>query len=247
MYKIVIFLTLFTHLLFSATSDQIDKYMSLIHADRDLIEVEKIFSNIGDSVETSDENTSEEITLSYQIYLGKHLSENELDELLTLYRKPVMQQYITEMDTVEIPEGEMQEFLLSLKENPLPTERLDIIDELIATIINEDLMLDFYQSMVKLYNKDIVEGNSTKKQESNSSKKAPTAEEKKFLEVIKEGVKQELFYGTQVLSMEELRQVNEIMKSSVITKATKVETEALIEITNIFINRIVSKPKEEKK
>jgi len=247
MYKIVILFSLFTTFVFSATSQQVDQYMSTTHSDRNLIAIEEMFSNLSETVDLSDDNISEQITLAYQIYLGKHISENEMEELLALYRKPIMQQYINEMDMIEIPREEMENFLLTLKEEPLSTERQDIVDELLKSIINEELLLNFYDSMMQRYaiKKD---GNQTKEKEkskeSNSSKRVPTKQEEKFLNIMKKGIEQELLYGTQVLSLEEMKKVNDVIKSSVITKAKKVENEAIITIMNDFIKRIVSEPKK---
>ena len=233
MYKIVIFFSLLATLMFSATSQQVDQYMSTTHSDRELIEIEQMFSKLSDNIDLSDDNISNQITIDYQIYLGKHISEDEMEELLALYRKPVMQQYINEMDMVDIPEDEMNNFLLSLKEEPISTERQDIINDLLETMVNEDLLLDFYESMMQRYLND-----------NNASSKQPSKEAKRFITIIKKGVEQELLYGTQVLSLDEMKQVDKIMKSSVISKATKVESEAIIEIMNRFIKRIVSNPKK---
>ena len=246
MYKIIILLTLCTNLIFSATSEQVDQYMGLSHSDRVLMEIEKMFSNLSESMETSDENRSNELTLDYQIYIGKHISDNEMDELLTLYRKPIMQQYVNEMDMVEIPKEEMTDFLNALKENPLSTERQEIVDELLKTIVNEELLLNFYTNMMQRYQvKD--DNNQTKKRESNSSKKIRTKEEQQFIDIMKSGIRQDILYGTQVLSLEEMKKVNNIMQSSIMRKITKIENEAIIEIMNNFIKSIVSKPKTQKK
>jgi len=246
MYKIIILLTLCTNLIFSATSEQVDQYMGLSHSDRVLMEIEKMFSNLSESMETSDENRSNELTLDYQIYIGKHISDNEMDELLTLYRKPIMQQYVNEMDMVEIPKEEMTDFLNALKENPLSTERQEIVDELLKTIVNEELLLNFYTNMMQRYQvKD--DNNQTKKRESNSSKKIRTKEEQQFIDIMKSGIRQDILYGTQVLSLEEMKKVNNIMQSSIMRKITKIENEAIIEIMNNFIKSIVSKPKTQEK
>ena len=247
MYKIVIFFSLFTTSIFSATSQQVDQYMSTTHSDRELIEIEQMFSNLSNTMDLSDDNISNQITLDYQIYLGKHISEDEMEELLAIYRNPVMQQYINEMDIIDIPEDEMENFLLTLKEEPLSTERQDVIDELLKTIVNEDLLLEFYESMMQRYT--IKDNNDTNrnKEKKNTTTKKPSEEAKRFLDIIKKGIEQELLYGTQVLSLDEIKKVNEIMKSSVVSKARKVEDKAIIEIMNNFIKQIISEPKEVEK
>ncbi len=242
MYKIVIFFTLATHFLFSATSQQVDQYMSVTQTDRALIEIEQMFSNLSEKMKISDENSTQQMTIEYQIYLGKHISEEEMEELLAIYRKPIMQQYINEMNMFDIPEEEMNNFLTTLKENPLSTERQDIIDELLETMVNEKLLLDFYRSMMQRYQSE--DTNRSKKNINSNNEKTLTSEEERFIDIMKKGLREELLYGTQVLSLDEIKKINELMHSSVITKATKVEHEAIIKIMEKFINNIISEPKK---
>ncbi len=248
MYKIVILFTLTTHFLLSATSQQVDQYMSVTQTDRALIEIEQIFSNLSEKMKISDENSTQQMTLDYQVYLGKHISEDEMEELLSIYRKPIMQQYINEMNMFDIPEEEMRNFLTTLKEEPISTERQDIIDELLETMVNEELLLNFYRSMMQRYqSKDTNQSedtNRSKKNSNNEDKKTLTSEEQQFIDIMKKGLKEELLYGTQVLSLDEIKKVNEIMHSSVITKATKVEHEAIIKLMEKFIKNIISEPKK---
>jgi len=235
MYKIVIIFSLFTTLIFSATSQQVDEYMSITHSDRELIEIEKMFSNLSDTMNLEDDNISQQITISYQTYLGKHISENEMNKLLALYRKPIMQQYINETDMFDIPAEEMEIFLAALKENPLSTERQDLINELVATIINEDLLLKFYNSMMQRY-----QGKKKNQDKNEKSKKALTTEEKQFIKLMKKGITDELLYGTQVLNLDEIKKINKLMKSSVITKVINIEHEAIIQIMENFIKNIIA-------
>ncbi|MBU1667711.1 hypothetical protein KKC13_04775 [bacterium] len=240
MFKLFALTVLSLNLLFAATSEQVDQYMSLSHSDRALIEVEQMFENLSQSMETLDNNRSDQITLSYEMYIGKHISEDEMEELLAIYRKPVMQRYVVEMDTIEIPKEEMEEFLRTLKENPLSTERMDIINNIVENIINEETMLSFYKSMMQRY---IPKEDNSNKETNSSTTKELDLQEKQFIEMMKEATKKELLYGTQVLSMEEMREINDISKSSLMTKVMKVENEAVIEIVDNFIKLIISEPK----
>jgi len=86
--------------------------------------------------------------------------------------------------------------------------------------------------------------NRSKKNSNNKDKKTLTSEEQQFIDIMKKGLKEELLYGTQVLSLDEIKKVNEIMHSSVITKATKVEHEAIIKLMEKFIKNIISEPKK---
>lgn len=231
---------LFTSLLFSATSEQVDQYMSLSSSDRELIELEKMFDNLVQSLEIDDDNLSSQITLAYQIYLGKHISEDEMEELLTVYRKPVMQHFIVEMDSTEIPEEEVNNFLRTIEENPLPTQRMDIIDNLRDNLVDDETMRNFYKIMMQRYVSVQKETNQTNKEHNTT---AATKAEKEFIEIIKEGTKRELLYGTQVLSIQEMQELNDIYGTPLMKKVTKIENEAIIDIMNNFIQAIISNPK----
>jgi hypothetical protein len=84
-------------------------------------------------------------------------------------------------------------------------------------------------------------------EEKNETKQKLIIEKQIFLDIMKKAIKEELLYGTQVLSLEEMKKINKIIKSSVITKAKKVENEAIIHIMNSFIRNILSEPKKVEK
>jgi hypothetical protein len=230
--KIVILLFCFVQILYSATAEQIENYLSLSRSDAQLINIEQVF----DSMRGDEDNSTQEINQIYTHYLEEHLSSNELEELLELYRIPIMQRYVIEMDIGEIPTSEMNSFLNSLKENPLSTERSEIVEKILEQIIDEKQILAFYASMTQRYRQK-------NNKENNESKKI-TQQEKNFLNMMKTSEKNSLLYGTQVLSIEEMQELDQALHSSIISKVKKVESNALIHVMNTFIQNMVSKPKD---
>jgi len=223
-------------LLFAATSEQIEEYLSISKADRELIEIEQAF----DSMRKAEDNSSQEISQIYELYLEEHLSSNEIEQLLTLYRTPIMQRYVVEMDMVDIPKEEMETFLLSLKENPLSTERSEIINNILKHTIDEKQIVAFYKSMTQRYQPKNKKINNDK----NKTKEVDNKEEK-FLNMMKRSAKNNLLYGTQVLSLEEMNELDTALKSSILTKVLKVESDAMIHVMNTFIQGISSEPIKE--
>ena len=223
-------------LLFAATSEQIEEYLSISKADRELIEIEQAF----DSMRKAEDNSSQEISQIYELYLEEHLSSNEIEELLTLYRTPIMQRYVVEMDMVDIPKEEMETFLLSLKENPLSTERSEIINNILKHTIDEKQIVAFYKSMTQRYQPKNKKINNDK----NKTKEVDNKEEK-FLNMMKRSAKNNLLYGTQVLSLEEMNELDTALESSILTKVLKVESDAMIHVMNTFIQGISSEPIKE--
>ena len=226
-------------LLFSATSEQIEEYLTISRADRELIEIEQTF----DSMRKAEDNSSQEISQIYKLYLEEHLSSNEIEKLLSLYRTPIMQRYVVEMDMVDIPIEEMKTFLLSLEENPLSMERSEIINNILKHTIDDDQIVAFYVSMTQRYQPKNKK-NKTINSDNNKTKK-PNKQEEKFLKMMKKSARNNLLYGTQVLSLEEMNELDTALKSSIIAKVSKVESDAMIHVMNTFIQGISSQPIKE--
>jgi len=231
--KKLFLISLFSSLLFSASSEQIEQYLSISKADAQLVSIEQVFDSMRQNQERED-NNSQEINQIYRKYLEEHLSSNELEELLALYRTPIMQRYVVEMES-SISKEDMSAFLKDLEENPLTTERLDIVDNILKLTVKEDEILAFYKSMTQRYRK------ASKKSDNNQTIK-PTKQEQQYVEMVKEGSKNELLYGLQVLSIEEMKELKSALESAVISKASKIESEAMIHVMNQFIQGITSKP-----
>ena len=233
--KSFFFVCLFSFPLFSATSEQVDQYLSISKADSELIAIEQVF----DSMRADEDNTSQEINQLYSLYLEEHLSSKELEELLELYRTPIMQRFVVEMEMGGVPADEMQIFLNSLKEEPLSSERKDIIENILKHTVDEEQILAFYKSMTQRYRPKIE-----KKSNDKNITQKPSKQEESFLKMMKKDAKESLLYGTQVLSMEEMKELNTALKSSIISKASKVESQAMIHVMDAFIQGIVAKPKK---
>ena len=237
MKKIIFFVLLSTYLLFSATTEQINQYLSLSHSEQQVIAIEQVFDSMRERQKTKENNEStSQVSIVYQEYLEEHLSSDEIEKVLALYRQPTMSRYTSEIKNFSINEEDMNAFLESLKEEPLLTEREEIVDDIIEVLINEKLQLNFYRSMMQRYQKE--------NEESNRSK--ITSREKSYINAMKKSAKKELLYGTQVFSMEEMKELKESIGSSIFQKVKKVENEALVKIMNNYIQGIISKPKKRK-
>ena len=186
------------------------------------------------------------MSIVYQEYLEEHLSSNELEEILALYRVPAMYRYASEVKSFTINKEDMDAFLESLKEEPLSTEREEIVDTIIDTLINEKLQLNFYRSMMQRYpNSGKNNNDENSSSENNVSNISPR--EEGFVKSMKESAKEHILYGSQVFSMEEMKELEDAIGSSIFKKIKRVENEALVQIMNNYIQGVVSKPKRVEK
>jgi len=135
----------------------------------------------------------------------------------------------------------MDAFLENLKEEPLSTERSEIVDEIIAVLVNEKLQLGFYRSMMQRYQPKRDENQSN---ENNASKMSK--QEERYLDSMKKAEKNHLLYGSQVFSLEEMNELQDAIKSSIFKKIKRVENEALVKIMNNYIQGVASEPKKVK-
>jgi len=224
--------------LFAATHEEIVNYLSLSHSEQEIVSMAQVLDSMRQTQDNNESNASTtDVETLYQEYLETHISSNEISKLLELYRLPIMNRYVTEVKNFEINEEDMNAFLASLKEEPILSERQDIVDDIVKVVINEKLQLNFYRSMMQRYSEN---NNTSKKSDNNMTKR-----EKSYVESMKKRAKNRLLYGSQVFSLEEMHELKDAIKSSIFKKIKRVENEALVQIINNFIQNIVSKPKKE--
>jgi len=234
MKKSLLTLIIISSLISAASTEQITQYLSLSHSEQEVLAVEQVFDSMRQKQKSNESNESTSQTaIVYQEYLEEHLSSLELEEILALYRLPTMSRYTSEVKNFEINQEDMDAFLESLKEEPLSSEREELVDTIVKNIINEELQLNFYRSMMQRY----------QSRENNNSKE-PTTREKRYVDAMRSAAKNHLLYGTQVFSMEEMKELKDSLSSAIFQKVKRVENEALIQIMNNYIKGVVSKPKK---
>ena len=239
MKKRILLFALTLQMLLAATHEEILNYLSLSHSEEEVVSMAQVFDAMRQTQENNESNASTtDVETLYQTYLETHISSSEIAKLLELYRSPIMNRYVTEVKNFTITQEDMDAYLASLKEEPLLSEREEIIEDIVKVIVNEKLQLNFYRSMMQRYRDN---NRSTKNNESNMTKR-----EKSYVETIKKTAKNRLLYGTQVFSLEEMQELKSAIESSIFKKIKRVENEALVQIMNNFIRNIISKPKAPK-
>ncbi|CAA6799003.1 MAG: Unknown protein [uncultured Sulfurovum sp.] len=245
MKKLLLLLILIQQTLFSATTEEILEYLSLSHSEQRVLGIEQVFDSMRQNQENNESNESTtQTSIVFQEYLEEHISSNEIVKALALYRLPIMNRYVSEVKNFNINQEDMDAFLASLEEEPLLTEREDIVDDIVKVLVNEELQLNFYRSMMQRY----PETNSSNNTDDNESTMSPR--EERYVSSMKTSTKNKLLYGSQVFSMEEMSELKDAIDSSIFKKIKRVENEALVQIMDNFIQGIVSepkRPKEEKK
>jgi len=236
MKKVILLFAITLQTLLATTHEEIVNYLTLSHSEEEVVSMAQLFDSMRQTQENNESNASTtDVETRYQEYLETHLSSNEIAQLLTLYHSPIMNRYVTEVKNFTINQEDMDAFLASLKNEPILSEREDIIDDIIQVVINEKLQLNFYRSMMQRYRK---KRSSSQNSDNNMSKR-----EKSYVDSMKKEAKNRLLYGSQVFSLEEMHELKSAIESTIFKKIKRVENEALVQIMNDFIQNIVSKPK----
>jgi len=232
---ILLFLITF-QTLFAASHEEIVNYLSLSHSEQEIVSMAEVFDAMRQTEENNESNASTtDVETLYQVYLETHISSNEIAKILKLYRSPIINRYVAEVKNFNINEEDMSAFLNALKEEPLFDEREDIVNDIVKVLINEQLQLNFYRSMMQRYNEN---NSSSQKRDTNM-----TIREKRYVDSMKKAAKNRLLYGSQVFSLKEMHELKDAIESSIFKKIMQVENEALIQIMNNYIESISSKPK----
>jgi hypothetical protein len=244
MKKISLLLFFGFQLLFPASTEQIVQYLSLSHSEEQILSIERVFDSMRQTQESNESNEStNQVSIVYQEYLEEHLSSDEIDKILELYRQPTMERYVTEVKSFLINKDDMDAFLANLKEEPLRREREEIVNDVVDVLINEELQLNFYRSMMQRYQpQSTVSEEQNRSKENNASKM--TSREEGYVNSMKKAAKNHILYGTQVFSLEEMNELKEGIDSSIFKKVKRVENEALVQIMNNYIRGVTSKPKK---
>ena len=236
MKKTILLFVVTFQMLFAASHEEVVNYLSLSHSEQEVVSMAEVFDAMRQTEENNESNASTtDVETLYQEYLEAHISSNEIAKILKLYRSSIMNRYVAEVKNFNINEEDMHAFLDALKEEPLLDEREDIVNDIVKVLVNEQLQLNFYRSMMQRYNEN---NGSSQKRDTNM-----IISEKRYVDSMKKAAKNRLLYGSQVFSLKEMHELKSAIESSIFKKIMQVENEALVQIMNNYIETISSKPK----
>jgi len=224
--KKILLILLLLQVAFSATPEQVKQFIMVSKSDRDLIDIEQVIDEILPPESTKN---SETIERRFEEYLEKNFSEDELTELIKIYKNPLIQELYS-MDS-DLPEAELNEFNLSLAENPISSERLELNENLLKNMFDdEDVQMMIIGFQDKIMKKLGLE------QENNMSKE----ERKEIVASTREELKLPLLYTTQTMSIDELKELLEILNMPKFKNSNKTVLKATMYALDNFLVDIVN-------
>jgi len=227
MKKILLSLMLLIQFSFSATPEQVEQYVMLSQADRELIEMEQIIEEI---IPPNSAKSTTIISIRFNEYLTKHFTEDEITELIELYKNPLLQ-VLREVD-YQIPEEELQEFNLSIQTNPLSKKRFNLNKKIIENMFDEEDLKNIRYGLQEKVS-EVFGG----EQESDLITKE---EEEILLKEMRKELTLPLLYATQTLNIKELEELYRLSNKAILKKANKVEINGRMYTIEYFLKDILT-------
>jgi hypothetical protein len=220
MKKLLLSLCL-TSLIFAATPEQVDRYLSISNADEQLIELENQFTimqNNLNSINPTDE--AEEVydmqmlSIRFKTYLKKHLSEAEMDEILAQYKNVLLLEFVSATAISQKNDEEMQKYLESLDADPGSQARKTLVEKISDEMYDKDSMALLFDNLMKPLLENAPGGKNMSEETLKKSREA-------YIERMMEETRKETLYATRDFTMEELEELEQIAKSPAIHTEAK--------------------------
>ena len=222
MKNFLLTLTLFSQLLFSATSEQLEQYLLLSNSDEQLIMLEKEFSVMQENFK-KDSNKSYDmqmLTIRFKESLQKQLSEDEMKEILDNYKNFTLLQFVSATSTFDYDDNTTQEYLKNLKQDEEANNRVTLVKKISQKFYNKEAILVLFNDLMKPLIK-------------NSFKDKPLDEkilkslQATYLENTIESSLNETLFATKEFSIEELEELLKIAKTPAIEHEVKAVFKAM--------------------
>lgn len=215
--KLLILLFSF-QLLFGATPEQIEEYISVSSAEEELLQLQSEFSAMQNGF-SQDANTTEEtydmqlLTVRFKEYLERSLSESEMDEILQNYKSVIYLQFVSNM--MYVPDkNETDAYLFTLEEDETLKERLNILEDISKTLNKEKSMaVMFDELMLPLLQS--AQGANTLNEDMLKQRRSA------YLKSMADNARKDTLFNLKDFSIEELEALREVVKTSAMDHETK--------------------------
>ena len=221
MKKIILF-NILTAFLLAATPKQVEQYLSISNADEQLVELEQQFSQMQNNLNTirKDREKTESydmqlLSIRFKAYLQKHVSENEMGEILKQYRNVLLLQYTSAVaESQSISDKELEKYFKEITSDPQMQTRIDLVEKISQEMYDKESMVIMFDGLMKPLLANAPGGDKI-------DEKTLEANRKSYVKRMSEEMKKQTLYATRDFTTEELEALEEIAKLPVIDKETK--------------------------
>jgi len=218
MKKTLLSIILLSTLLFSATPEQVEQYLSVSYSEEQLIELEQQFSMMQNNLNKNDENTSsydmQMLPIRFREYLQKELSENEMDEIIKQYRNVLLMRFISAQNDSEYDPKEAESYVENLKKDSDAAVRIELAEKIGEALYNKESIGILFDNLIKPLMQNSIGGGKLNEKSMKQSR------ENYIKMMIKTG-KTETIYASKDFTVEELDELLQIVNTPVMERESK--------------------------
>lgn len=227
MKKTLLTLTLLTylglpHLSLAATPEQVEQYLLVSRSEEELLALESQFSAMQNAFKRNDSNQTEDSTYDMQMlslrfkdYIEKHLSEDEMTEVLQNYKNVVLLQFISaSSEAQEHDVNETLSYVQNLKATPEASTRIDLVEKISKELYSKEAMMILFDELMKPLMKNGIGGNMM-------NKETLKLIQEDYLKQMIESSKNETLFASKDFTLEELEELLTIAQTPAIDHEVK--------------------------
>ena len=218
--KQLLYTLIFGGLLFAATPEQVDRYLSVSNADEQLLELESQFSQMQENINrisTEDDPESYDmqmLPIRFKAYLQKHISEDEMEQILKLYKNVILLQFVS-ATADEMPDAKTVEaYIKTLKSDPESGTRIDLVKKITSQMYDKSSMALMFDKLIKPLMLNAPGGDKLDPKLLEKSREI-------YLKRMEKETQDEVLYATRDFTFEELEQLEKISHDPAISIETK--------------------------
>jgi hypothetical protein len=220
MIKLYITITLLTQLLFSASSEQIEQYLLVSNAETELISLEAQFSKMQNGFRP-DSNASKNktydmqlITVRFKEYLESHISDDEMEKILSNYRNVIMLQYVSAVAEVEVDKNVSKTYITKLMSDTDASVRVELVKQISDGFYSKEAMSIMFEELMMPLMKNGNGGSNIKDAQMKLHKE-------NYLKQVGDSASTESLFLLRDFSMEELEALLDIAKTPAVGYESK--------------------------
>jgi cell division FtsZ-interacting protein ZapD len=217
--KKIFLTTLLSIILFGATAEQVEQYLSVSNSEEQLIALEAGFNSMQNALnKKSEENRNYDmqmLSVRFKEKLASELSEDEMKEVLENYNSMVYLQFASATaEQEQVDADTLDAYIQKLKADESAHDRLLRIEEIGKHIYKKEYLSDYFDALIApLY------GKSSQDQKGYSDFLKKT--KKGYMEMMQSEGQKQLIYALRDFSTEELEALLKVVKRPSVDHETK--------------------------
>ena len=217
--KRLLYPLLLSTLLFSATPEQVEQYLSVSYSEEQLLELEKQFSMMQNSLNSMENNESSNydmqmLPIRFREYLQKNLSEDEMDEIIKQYRNVLLMRFISAQNDPEFDPKLAESYVKRIEQDSEESARIELAEKIGEALYTKDSIGILFDNLMLPLMQNSPGGAKIDEEAMKKSRE-------RYIKMMMETGKIETVYATKDFTVEELEELLKIVKTPVMDHESK--------------------------